>query len=76
MNEVIENFITEGLGGDNINSYESTDDYIELAKMGIIPRPLLSNDELYPVEPQKIIDSFVAAISQEGRYSFLSRESI
>jgi hypothetical protein len=81
MSNTIEDFVAEGgnpnLMDDGIRHFKSTDDYVDLAKKGIIPRPLLSNDEPFPLDPQndpkKILDSFDAAISQKGRYSFLAR---
>ena len=78
MSDTIGNFVKEGKGQnpmyDEINRFKTTDEYVDLAKKGIIPRFLLSNNELLPIDHQKILDSFEEAINQEGNYSFLSEE--
>jgi hypothetical protein len=82
MSETSEAFVTEkevpNSMYDGIRHFKTTDDYVVLAKNGTIPRPLLGNNEPFPLDsqndPPKILDSFDVAISQDGRYSFLSRQ--
>jgi len=77
MADIIEDFLKEmEIEGSVYNKIKkTTDDYVDLAKKGIIPRTLLKNNEIYPFDSQKILDSFNAATSQEGRYAFFARVS-
>ncbi len=58
---------------DEIQTFKTTNDYISLAKAGIIPCPLLANDEQFPSDFKNILKSFDVTIEQKGRYSFLSK---